>query len=258
VALAREAQPEFDLTPTNAAAVAEIFRKLDGLPLALELAAARLTVLSPQALLGAVGAPLATADLRPARLAGAAADTAGGHRVELRLADADRAGAVPPARGVVGGFSLDAVERVLDGQPGLDPLEGIASLVDKSLVFVQLIDAAMPWYGMLGTIREFALEKLDASGETGALRRRHAELERDLAERGQARLLVSAERDGWLARFESDHMNVRAALGWTLGADGDLAVGVALAGALVLEEHGPTPGGPRLVRSPAGPMRRRR
>jgi predicted ATPase len=158
----------------------------------------------------------------------------------------------------VGGFSLDAVERVLDGQPGLDPLEGIGSLVDKSLVFVQLIDAAMPWYGMLGTIREFALEKLDASGETGALRRRHAELERDLAERGQARLLVSAERDGWLARFESDHMNVRAALGWTLGADGDLAVGVALAGALVLGEHGPTPGGPRLVRSPAGPMRRRR
>jgi tetratricopeptide (TPR) repeat protein len=85
---------------------------------------------------------------------------------------------------------------------------------------------------MLETIREFALERLDASGEAKETRRRHAEFFRDLAERAEPMLLGTPERRTWNAQLERDHDNVRAALAWSVSADGVLAVGVALAGAL--------------------------
>jgi predicted ATPase len=233
VACARETQPDFALTAANAAAVAEICRRLDGLPLALELAAARLRVLPPAALLERLDRrlPLLTQGPRdlPAR------------QQTLRGAIGWSYDLLTPAeqrlfRGLgvfVGGFTLEAVEAVTDsGAHDLDPLEGIGSLVGKSLVSVQLLDEIVPWYHMLETIREFALEQLDASGETTALRRRQAEYMRDVAERGESHLLKPAERGLWLARFEQGRDNVRAALSWSLSADGDLAVGMALAGAL--------------------------
>jgi predicted ATPase len=233
VACAREVRPDFALTAANAATVAEICRRLDGLPLALQLAAARLTVLSPAALLERLDRrlPLLTRGPRdlPAR------------QHTLRSAIAWSYDLLTPAEqrlfrqlGVfAGGFTLDAVEALTSaGQPDLDPLDGISSLVGKSLVFVRTVDEAMPRYAMLETIREFALEQLDASGERDETRRRHAEYLRDLAERAEPLLLVPTERRSWTDRLQREHDNVRAVFAWSLGDGGDLDVGVALAGSL--------------------------
>jgi predicted ATPase len=233
VASARDARPGFELTEANAAAVAEICRRLDGLPLALQLAAARLTVLSPAALLARLERrlPLLTRGPRdlPARqrtLRAAIAWSydmlgAAGQRLFRQL-------------GVfVGGFTLEAVEALIEGDPDdVDPLEAISTLVGHSVVFVQPLDETTPRYRMLETIREFALEQLEASGEAAQTRRRHAEFFRDLADRAEPMLLGTAEQRPWTAQLENAHDNMRAALAWSVSADGMLAVGVDLAGAL--------------------------
>jgi predicted ATPase len=230
---AREVQPDFALTAANAAAVAEICRRLDGLPLALELAAARLSVLSPAGLLDRLNRRLQLLTAGPRDLPA--------RQQTMRAAIAWSYDLLTPAeqrlfRGLgvfQGAFTLEAVEAVATGSaPELDPLEGIGSLVGKSLVFIQPLDESWPWYGMLETIREFALEELDARGETSALRRRHAEYVRDVAGRGQLHLLQPAERDRWLLRFEHGLDSVRIALRWSLSPEGDLSLGVALEGAL--------------------------
>ena len=232
VACARGAQPGFELTEANAAAVAEICRRLDGLPLALQLAAARLTVLSPAALLARLERRLPLLTRGPRDLPE--------RQQTLRAAIAWSYDLLQPAEqslfrrlGVfVGGFTLEAVEALIEGGPDdLDPLEAISSLIGQSLVFVQPLDETTPRYGMLETIREFALEQLDRSGEPAEAHRRHAEFVRDLAERAEPRL-VPAERDNWMAELEHAGNNVRAALAWSMSADGMLEVGVDLAGAL--------------------------
>src|SRR5580693_256148 len=233
VACARDAWPDFELTKANAAAVAEICRRLDGLPLALQLAAARLTVLSPADLLARLEhrLPLLTHGPRdlPER------------QQTLRAAIAWSYDLLGPAEQrlfrqlavFVGGFTLMAVEALAEGGPDdVDPLEAISALVGQSLVYVQPVEETAPRYRMLETIREFGLERLKASGEAGQTRRRHAEVCRDLAERAEPMLVGTAERRTWTARLEAAHDNVRAALAWSLSADGVLAVGVALAGAL--------------------------
>jgi len=233
IACARDARPDFELTEANAAAVAEICCRLDGLPLALQLAAARLTVLSPADLLARLEhrLPLLTHGPRdlPER------------QQTLRAAIAWSYDLLGPAEQrlfrqlavFVGGFTLMAVEALAEGGPDdVDPLEAISALVGQSLVYVQPVEETAPRYRMLETIREFGLERLKASGEAGQTRRRHAEVCRDLAERAEPMLVGTAERRTWTARLEAAHDNVRAALAWSLSADGVLAVGVALAGAL--------------------------
>ena len=233
VACGREAQPGFELTEANAAAVAEICRRLDGLPLALQLAAARLAVLSPAALLARLERrlPMLTRGPRdlPARQQTLRAAIAWSYDL-LRPAEQRLFGQL----GVfVGGFTLEAVEALIkDGPDELDPLEAISELVGQSVVFVQPPDETTPRYGMLETIREFALEQLDLSGQAASAHRHHAEFVRDLAERAEPQLLVPAERDNWMAELEHAGDNVRAALAWSMNADGVLAVGVDLAGAL--------------------------
>jgi predicted ATPase len=233
VACGRDVQPGFELTEANAAAVAEICRRLDGLPLALQLAAARLTVLSPSALLARLERRLPLLTRGPRDLPE--------RQQTLRAAIAwsyDLLGAAEQRvfrqLGVfAGGFTLEAMEALIeDGPDELDPLDAISSLVGQSVVFVQPLEETTPRYGMLETIREFALEQLEASGEAAQTRRRHAIYFRDLAERGEPLLLTPAERGAWLAQLEQAHDNVRAALAWSVSADGVPAVGVALAGAL--------------------------
>ena len=233
VACARDVQPGFELTEANAAAVVEICRRLDGLPLALQLAAARLTVLSPAALLARLEhrLPLLTRGPRdlPERQQTLRAAIAWSYDLlgaaEQRLF---RRLAV-----FVGGFTLEVVEALAEGGPDdVDPLEAISTLVGQSLVFVQPQEETTPRYRMLETIREFGVERLEASGEAGQTRRRHAELLRDLAERAEPMLLGTAGQRMWMARLEHAHDNIRAALAWSMSADGVLAVAVALAGAL--------------------------
>jgi predicted ATPase len=230
---ARDARPDFTLTETNAAAMAEICRRLDGLPLALQLAAARLTVLSPEALLARLERRLPLLTRGPRDLPE--------RQQTLRAAIAwsyDMLGAAEQRLfrqlGVfVSGFTLEAAEALTGGGPDdLDPLEAISRLVGQSVVVVEPLEEATPRYRMLETIREFALERLEASGEAAQTRRRHAVFFRDLANRAEPMLLGTAEQRTWTAQLEHAQDNVRAALAWSVGADGELAVGIALAGAL--------------------------
>jgi predicted ATPase len=230
---AREVRPDFRLTETNATAVAEICRRLDGLPLALQLAAARLTVLSPEALLARLGRRLPLLTRGPRDLPE--------RQQTLRAAIAwsyDMLGAAERRLfrqlGVfVGGFTLEAVEALIESGPDdLDPIEAISTLVGQSVVFVEPLDETTPRYRMLETIREFALERLEAGGEAAQTRRRHAEFFRDLANRAEPMLLGTAEQLSSTAQLEHAQDNVRAALAWSVSADGELAVGIALAGAL--------------------------
>ncbi|HEY0443538.1 MAG TPA: tetratricopeptide repeat protein [Candidatus Limnocylindrales bacterium] len=210
---ATAARPAFRLTSENASAVAEICNRLDGLPLAIELAAARIKLLSPQAILSRL-------ENRLSLLSGGAADLPARQQT-LRgaiawsydlLDEADRA-LFATLSVFVGGATLDAIEAVC--RPGLDRdvLDGVASLVDKSLL--RQIDApdGEPRFAMLETIRDYATEQLDAEGRGDAVRERHAAWFLELAESSAGRLLTADNRET-LDRLELEHDNLRAALAW--------------------------------------------
>ena len=231
---ARDAKPGFALTADNAAAVADICARLDGLPLALELAAARLRVLSPEALRGRLA-------YRLTLLTGGARDLPGRQRT-LRdtiawsydlLTDAERA-LFRRLSVFAGGCTLEAAEVVCDaaGDLGIDVLDGLASLVEKSLLRQQEGPDGEPRFTMLATIREYALERLEAEGETASLRRRHAAFMVALAQRAEP-ALRSADRHAWDARLAAERDNVRAALAWALEQE-DPDLGLHLLGALHL------------------------
>jgi non-specific serine/threonine protein kinase len=255
---AQEVSP-FELTHHNARPVAEICAHLDGLPLAIELLAARVKLLSPQALL--------------ARLTGSAtAGSKGTHGPDGRdqgsLLLAARGATDLPARhqtlrnaitwsydllkdgerklftrlGVfVGGFSMAAVDAVCnaEGDLGLDTLEAVESLLDKSLLKLgsagrdteaHEVAREEPRFYMLETIREYASERLLESGEAGKVRRWHAEYYLAMTEAAESELRGSSQQE-WLARLEDEHENLRAVLEWSL-ASGEEALGVKLAGAI--------------------------
>ncbi|MFI9007744.1 BTAD domain-containing putative transcriptional regulator [Actinosynnema sp. NPDC053489] len=214
-------RPGFAVTPENAAAVAEVCRRLDGLPLAIELAAARLRSLSVEQL-------AARLDDRFRLLTGGSRTALPRHRT-LRavvawswdlLSEPERDFAerlaVFPA-----GFDLEAAER-LAGDRAFDLL---AALVDKSLV--QVVDDAR--YRMLETIREFCLERLAEGGRVAAARAEHAEYFRDLAETAEPHLR-GKEQLTWIARLEAERDNLLAALHFAADSgDADTAVRLAAA-----------------------------
>jgi non-specific serine/threonine protein kinase len=236
--------PGFTLDATNAAAVAEICTRLDGLPLAIELAAARTRVLSPAALLARLSDRLAVLTGgprdRPARLRSMRDAIDWSHDL---LSPAEQA--FFRRLGVfVGGVSLEAAELVSgDGSqvsdtdavadssgarcPTPTTLDLTAALVEHSLLKPLDHPDGEPRFGMLETIREYALERLDASGEADAVRDRHAALFAQVAE--QADVALRGPRQlAWLARLETEHDNLRAALAWALvRGDGHLALRLA-------------------------------
>jgi predicted ATPase len=226
------AKPGFELTRENAPAVTEICARLDGLPLAIELAAARVKVLSPSSMLtrlasrlqlltgGARDLPQRQQTLRAAMDWSYDLLNAAEQKLFRRLSVS------------VGGCNLEGVEAVCDtkGDLDVDLLDGMASMVDKSLA--QHVEQAKgeSRFRMLETIREYALEKLKASGEEALTKRAHA-----------AYCLVLAEEEGtgessvegaeWLERFELEHDNFRSALEWLIetgDADWGLRLGAAL------------------------------
>ena len=216
-------RPGFTVTEGNAADVAAICRRLDGLPLAIELAAARVKLLSPRALLGRLGDSLglaASAAGRPSRqqtLRGAIAWS-------YDLLTPELAQVFGRVGVFAGGCDLDALAAVAladhgpgAGAAGADPLERAAGLLDVSLITVTEGADGEPRVGMLETIREYALEQLGRAGELHETRRRHAEHYTAFAERVQEQLGGPEHLMG-LDRLEAEHDNLRAALAWSLEA----------------------------------------
>jgi predicted ATPase len=220
----------FELAPEDAPVVAAVCRRLDGLPLAIELAAARVRLLPPRALLARLehALPVLTGGPRdlPDRQRTLRDAIAWSHDL---LDEAERALfrrlAVFP-----GGCTLDAAESV-GGADGLDVFGGVDSLVAKSLLLGRPGAAGEPWFTMLGTIREFALERLAESGEMDETVRRAAVYLLGLAERAGRDLEAGRDSGSWMARLEEEHDNVRATLAWC-AEQGVAEVGLELAGAL--------------------------
>nr|MBA2449465.1 adenylate/guanylate cyclase domain-containing protein [Chloroflexota bacterium] len=226
-------RPEFALTNQNAPTVAEICVRLDGLPLAIELAAARIRLLSPEAMLTRLERrlPLLTGGARdlPARQQTLRATIAWSYDL---LDEGERA-LFRRLSIFVGGCTLEAAEAVcdLDGDLGLDALDGMASLVAKSLVRQDAGPGGEPRFGMLETIREYGLEQLNASGETETIRRRHAEYYLHLVPMGEFRRR-GPNLIAWLDRLEAEHDNARAALAWALDEGNDVRLGLQLSSGL--------------------------
>ena len=247
LARAAAARPTFTLTEANAPAVAEICRRLDGLPLAIELAAARVKVLSVEALAARLSGRL--------QLLTAGARDLPRRQQTLRdaiawsydLLTAEEQSLFRRLAVFAGGATLDAIEDVI-AAPGagdpIDALEATASLVDHSLLVREegaaprtpAASGPEPRFRMLETIREYALERLEASGEADTARDAHVAYFLRLAEESAERE-YSREEPARFQRLEPELDNVRAALGWLLDprAFGSerARLGLRLAGAMV-------------------------
>jgi len=221
VARAEAVQPDFALTGENAVVVAQICRRLDGLPLAIELAAARVKVLPPAALLARLDhrLPLLTGGGpdHPERQQTMRAAIAWSHD----LLSPEEQGLFRRLAVFVGGFTLEAAESVVrdPNDAGIDPLEGVASLLDKSLLGQGVEPGGEPRFTMLETVREFALEQLVACGEDAALRQRHASWCLALMKAAGGDLNMGRAQAAWLARLDLELDNLRAALAWFEAAD---------------------------------------
>jgi predicted ATPase/class 3 adenylate cyclase/DNA-binding CsgD family transcriptional regulator len=216
---AQAVKPDFQLTNANARAIVEICVRLDGLPLAIELAAARMKLLPPQAL-------LARLDQRLAALTGASRDLPVRQQTlrntiawSYNLLDAAEQRLFRRLSVFVDGCMLQAVDAVctsLDDNDGAaQALDGIASLVDKSLLHQTEQEGVELRFMMLETIREYGLERLTVNGEMEATRQAHAGYYLSLAEEAEPQL-INNQQIMWLVRLDREHENLRAALHWLI------------------------------------------
>jgi DNA-binding CsgD family transcriptional regulator len=239
---AEAVRPGFAITEENAQVVAEICRRLDGLPLAIELAAARIALLSPQALLRRLDRrlPLLTGGPRdlPDRLR--TMHDAVAWSYDLLAPDEQRFFRCLAV--FSGGCTLEAAEAVcgqgMSSPPapgmknsGASVLDMVASLVDRNLLARQEMADGEPRFTMLETIREFAHDQLRASGEEWDTKERHAAYYASLAEDAEAGM-IGAEQEVWLDRLDAERNNVRTALEWTLNGEGTTTAGLRIAAAL--------------------------
>jgi predicted ATPase len=207
-------QPGFHLDAQNAAAVHEICRRLDGLPLAIELAAARVKVLPPQALLGRLANRL---DL----LRSGARDQPSRHQTlrqaiawSYDLLDAHEQMMLRRLAVFAGGQTLEAAEAVAGSAIEDGVLEALASLVDKNLLRPDAQPDGEPRFAMLETIREFGRERLAAAGEETEVRRTHRDFYLRIVERASPDL-TGPQQVAWLDQLAREHENLRLALEWS-------------------------------------------
>jgi predicted ATPase/transcriptional regulator with XRE-family HTH domain len=247
---ARGTRSDLEVTRANISAIAEICTRLDGLPLAIELAAARVKLFPPEALLAQLAAAGGLATLiggprdAPARQQTLRNTIAWSYDL---LSEAEQT--LLRRLGVfAGGCSLEAAEAVAsEGKKQraigiraeidasvlpftFDLLPLLEALVDQSLLQRESGPDGKPRFTMLETIREYALERLERSGERTAIQQRHAAFFLALAETAEPQL-QSAEQSVWLDRLEREFDNMYAALAWSLES-GDIEIGGRLAGAL--------------------------
>ncbi len=227
---ARAANPAFILDDETAAPVAEICVRLDGLPLALELAAARSRLYSPQAMLDRFGSRLDVLRGGARDLPDRQQTLRGALDWSYDLLDAQEQVLFARLGTFQGGRTVEAVETVCGPDLNLDVLDGLEALLNKSLIQQQEGLDGEPRFMMLETIHEYARERLDQSGEAEAMRQRHAAYFVALAERAEPELR-GAGQEYWLARLRAEHNNLRTALAWALGG-GDVELGLRLVGAL--------------------------
>ncbi|MBX3069314.1 MAG: hypothetical protein KF883_02300 [Thermomicrobiales bacterium] len=235
---AKAVAPAFTLTPENAGDVAAICRRLDGLPLAIELAAARIRHLPPGVMLRKLDDPLSL-------LASGARDAPDRQRTmrgtiawSYDLLDPEAQRLFRLLSVFRGSFALDAVEAMAEDLPATDVLETLSVLLDHSLV--ELAGAgAEARYRLLDTVREFGLELLDQADERLATQEKHAIWFRDLAERS-ATFWWGPDHFEWLERIERDIDNLRQALSW-FESSGDIESAARLATAMygIWRVHGP-------------------
>lgn len=227
---ARAVQSDFELTTENALEIAKICVRLEGLPLAIELAAARSRLLTPRALLVRLDSRLNTLiggirdlPLRQQTLR---------HTIDwsYNLLNDDEKMLFARLAVFRGGRSLQAIEMICGiGFPS-DPLERIESLLNKNLLRQQKGEDGEPRFFMLETLHEYAWERLEASGEAQEMHRRHAEYFARLAERAEPELR-QAGFSYWMRQLETEHANLLLALNWSLSGDGT-ELGLRLVAAL--------------------------
>jgi predicted ATPase/DNA-binding SARP family transcriptional activator/DNA-binding CsgD family transcriptional regulator len=240
-ARAQAARPDFALTDDNARTVADICRRLDGLPLAIELAASRLRMLSVGALLKRLASPLPVLTDGPGNMPlrqQTLRDTMAWSYDLLPLEEQ----ALFRRLAVFRGCTLEAIESVIAEPPPLtmgtgaspartDVLKHVTTLVDSSLLTpMEALDEDTR-YVLLETVRDFAREQLEAAGETNALRQRHAAYYTALAE-SAAPALRASEQLLWLSRLSHERDNFRTALEWLTTGEPDRALGLRLGSAL--------------------------
>jgi tetratricopeptide (TPR) repeat protein len=226
----QDAKAGFALTEANAPVVAEICVRLDGLPLAIELAAARVKILPPEAMLGRIANRLKL-------LKGGARDLPERQRTLRGAIDWSHDLLSEEERTLfrrlsvfAGGRTLEAIEGVCDPEGKLDALEGVESMVDKSLIRQEEGAGGEPRFVMLETIHEYAREKLEGSREPEEIKRLHAAYFLALAEEAEPEL-VGPDQIAWMDRLETEHDNMRSALSWALGS-GRIDTALRLGGAL--------------------------
>jgi predicted ATPase/DNA-binding XRE family transcriptional regulator len=224
----RAVQPGFALTAENAAAVAALCARLEGLPLALELAAARSNLFPPAALLARLSERLTLLSHRAPDLPPRQQTLRGAIDWSYELLTPAEQALFRRLGVFVGGCTLDAAEQVAS-IPHSSVLDGIASLVDKSLLRQQGGATGEARFGMLEMLREYALEQLQEAGEAEETGRRHAACYLALAERAAPELKGPRQAE-WLERLEEEHDNLRAALTWAEAGEPAWAarLGVAL------------------------------
>src|SRR5215218_5792640 len=230
---ARQRDPSFELISSNGQAVAQVCRRLEGIPLAIELAAGRMEVLSAEQL------AMRLEDYLKLLTGGRTADPR--HRTlratlewshEL-LSEAERT-LFRRLSVFAGGWTLEVAEEVCSGE-GVeqdDVLELLSELVDKSLVVVEAGEERVPRFRMLEPVRQYGQERLHESGTAERVRQRHAEYYLALAQEAEPEL-EGVNQTRWIDRLEAEHDNLRAALSWALEG-GQAELGLRLAGALRL------------------------
>ena len=219
---AKAVQSNFRLTAENGPIIAEICTRLDGLPLAIELAAARSRLLTPQAILERMGQQFMT-------LTAGARDVPERQRTlknaidwSYYLLDENEQHLFRCLSVFRKGLSLSGVEIVCAEGLTIDFFDGLSSLLDKSLILQLDTPLEEPRFGLLNTLQSYAIEKLEESGEEDEIRRRHANYFADLAEAAAPELRL-ARQQYWFQLLEIERYNLRAALQWTLNNNDPIA-----------------------------------
>jgi len=227
---AKAVKPDFEITSENAPIIAEICVRLDGLPLAIELAAARSKLLSPEMIRSRLESRLATLTIGSRDLPIRLQTLRGTLDWSYDLLDDDERTLFARLSVFQGGRTIESLDAVCAPGLSIEVLDGLESLLNKNLLFQKEGPVGEPRFYMLETIHEYADEKLEGSGEIEDIRRRHAHYFSGLAAQAESELFAAGQ-GYWLTRLGCEHDNLRVALAWSL--DGaDVALGSQIISAL--------------------------